>query len=662
MYLSSQRIISRRDDRIVPRNIEHDVAEDEILCSKTDLKGRFTYANQAFLMISQYPELEVIGAPHSKVRHPDMPRGIFRLLWETIASGNEFYGYIKNMSADGGYYWVLATVTVDRSSEGEITGYYSVRRRPRRDALATVDAIYAQMRSAEQKVGSSQQPGAGLECLRKLILERGVQSLMTLFWASRQALACMALMTLSVMLAIVVFIDGHHGLASLALTLTITVALIQVAEVFKKVKWLERITELAMSMAAGDLAPRIVLAGHAGVFQRAIDALNSCADQMEATLREMRSSYVATSNQQSNRLPQLTGMRGIFKSALSDFLVALQSMHEQYQLQQKNFVMAHLNTSNIEHLIPNLSGTQADLVKIFEEMQRLIDIAQLSAAQSSTGAETMQKMQQGFSRVQLLIDQVNAIIHEVSLKAQEVDRASQSIHELADQTNLLALNAAIEAARAGEAGRGFAVVADEVRTLASRSKEAASSIAGSMNDLLQKSHAMVGYADEMQVLTQEAVQQTQVMGQEFVQIVGSTQQTLQRSHLTKKIAWISLVKADHVIYKQRAYRTAFAHDEACSQAVSVDHHSCRLGHWYYDGEGREVFGRHQAWAGLEAPHISVHQAALRALKLMECQWVGQVNMQLQIIGAMHDMENASDMVMDHLGRLLSEEIAAESLY
>ncbi len=132
-----------------PTGVERTFGREEIIVSKTDLKGRLTYANDVFLRVSAYAEDELIGRPHSVIRHPDMPRGLFHLLWETIQRGEEVFAYINNLARDGAHYWVLAHVTPSRDPRGAVVGYHSNRRSPEPAAVARVAPLYARMRAAE---------------------------------------------------------------------------------------------------------------------------------------------------------------------------------------------------------------------------------------------------------------------------------------------------------------------------------------------------------------------------------------------------------------------------------------------------------------------------------------------------------------------------------
>ncbi len=123
---------------------------EELLVTKTDLTGHITYANDGFLRVAGYSEAEVCGQPHSFIRHPEMPRAIFKLLWDTIQSGKEVFAYVVNVTKDGGHYWVLAHITPSVDPNGTTTGYHSTRRCADRPQIARVKELYARMLTAER--------------------------------------------------------------------------------------------------------------------------------------------------------------------------------------------------------------------------------------------------------------------------------------------------------------------------------------------------------------------------------------------------------------------------------------------------------------------------------------------------------------------------------
>lgn len=155
--------------KIMPTRNEVFLGEEEIIVTKTDLTGRITYANRVFMQIADFPEGELLGQQHNIVRHPDMPRGAFKLLWDTLQQNREFFGFVKNMTASGDHYWVFANVTPDFNMRGECIGYFSVRRRPGVHALSVIQPLYDEMLAVENQVGPANAPAASVDfLLRKL--------------------------------------------------------------------------------------------------------------------------------------------------------------------------------------------------------------------------------------------------------------------------------------------------------------------------------------------------------------------------------------------------------------------------------------------------------------------------------------------------------------
>jgi PAS domain S-box-containing protein len=165
--------MSKRKD-IVPTENEIVMRDDEFIVSKTDVKGRITYVNQVFIDFSGYTEDELIGIQHNVIRHPDMPRGIFKLLWNAIQEGREIFAYVKNMCKDGSYYWVLANITPSVDVNGATIGYYSVRRKANPRALLIVSDLYRKMLAAERQAGARDATAASLELMQQAINEKGM--------------------------------------------------------------------------------------------------------------------------------------------------------------------------------------------------------------------------------------------------------------------------------------------------------------------------------------------------------------------------------------------------------------------------------------------------------------------------------------------------------
>lgn len=136
---------------VTPVDEEINFEKDEIIVSKTDLKGRLVYVNDVFARVAEMTTAEVIDQPHNIIRHPDMPRVVFKLLWESIEAGKEIFAYVKNMSKTGKYYWVIAHVTPSYDANGQINGYHSNRRSPKKKCVEAISKIYQQLLQEEKK-------------------------------------------------------------------------------------------------------------------------------------------------------------------------------------------------------------------------------------------------------------------------------------------------------------------------------------------------------------------------------------------------------------------------------------------------------------------------------------------------------------------------------
>jgi len=153
-----------------PNANRYDLGENDFIVSKTDLQGKITYCNQIFMKLAKYSEEELIGAPHSIIRHPDMPKIVFKLLWDRIQNKEEIFAYVKNLSKDGGYYWVFANVTASLDINGNIVGYYSVRRKPNNEAVEVISGVYEKLLDLERSGGMN----ASGKFLTDFLNEKGV--------------------------------------------------------------------------------------------------------------------------------------------------------------------------------------------------------------------------------------------------------------------------------------------------------------------------------------------------------------------------------------------------------------------------------------------------------------------------------------------------------
>lgn len=163
-----------KNKNIQPTDKELVMRETDFIVSKTDTKGRITYGNRIFNEFAGLPERELLGKQHNIIRHPDMPRTVFNLLWERIKNGKEIFAYVKNMSADGSYYWVYANVTASRNKNNEVVGFYSVRRKPSAKSMQVIPQLYADIRAKENSVPAKDQIAEGTKMLEQKLSAAGV--------------------------------------------------------------------------------------------------------------------------------------------------------------------------------------------------------------------------------------------------------------------------------------------------------------------------------------------------------------------------------------------------------------------------------------------------------------------------------------------------------
>ena len=158
-------------EKIIPTNEEKQLNANDFIVSKTNTKGIITYCNEIFMDMAQYSEEELLGTNHNIIRHPDMPKVAFKVLWQMLQSGQEFFGFVKNLRKGGGYYWVFTNILPDYDNSGHIIGYTSIRRKANPQALQTIIPLYQQLVAAERSGGVS----AAYDIVAQLLEEKGMQ-------------------------------------------------------------------------------------------------------------------------------------------------------------------------------------------------------------------------------------------------------------------------------------------------------------------------------------------------------------------------------------------------------------------------------------------------------------------------------------------------------
>jgi aerotaxis receptor len=404
---------------------EHELTEGMTLVSVTDLKGRITHANPAFVTVSGYAIEALLGQPHNILRHPDMPAEAFRDMWDSIQGGHPWSGVVKNRRQNGDHYWVRANATPMRHGD-KIVGYLSVRSKPSRAEIAAAEQLYATMRQEAEQ-------GRLVH-----VLHRGRLHTTTLLGRLRRGLVPSLkgqLLWLGLLAA------SGPWLAHVLAWPVWSGALLGVATAGLGGWWawslavqpLHGVVDAANQLAAGDLSGAVPT-GQTGPVGQIQQALAQMAVNVRTVVLDIRQ--------------EVDNLRG----GAQEIAAGNQDMSDR--------------TESQAHNLERTAGSMDTINQTVAETTRL-------AAEGAVLAENTAHVAR---RSQEAVQAVGHSMVGIAESSQRIGDIIQVIEGVAFQTNILALNAAVEAARAGEAGRGFAVVAAEVRALAQRTTGAAREI------------------------------------------------------------------------------------------------------------------------------------------------------------------------------------------
>lgn len=383
--------------------------------------------------------------------------------------------------------------------------------------------------------------------------------------------------------------------------------------------------------------------------------LNDFLDIVEVNFKELSNSFERAGRGEFYRRGNVQGLPGEFASIMAKTNTAIAAMEKADTFARQNRLLSEMHHLNTTNLLTNLKNTQNEMGQLSTDMDDVSTIATESKHGADESSKTVGKLKRSIDRVNERMMIVEDTVDVLASESGRIAETVKLISDIAEQTNLLALNAAIEAARAGESGRGFAVVADEVRHLADRTRKSTDEIADVINNLTGRVDRMVEQTIEVSSSTKEIGNEIGSFYTNFESVANAAQQTIHLVTKTKDRAFASLVKLDHIVYMQNAYIGVEENGDGVeAKAVEVDHYSCRLGQWYFEGEGLTQFKGLPAFSALNGHHEKVHSNVHRAMVLVKQDWLHDDEVFNGIVYHFQQAEGASSHVINCLTDLVTQ--------
>lgn len=422
-------------------------------------------------------------------------------------------------------------------------------------------------------------------------------------------------------------------------------------------KVLNEINEKLLRANKGEFTNRITGCKGLGEVGKVAWELNELFDIIECYFNEVSTcfSYAARNDFSRRAIP--TGLPGKLGSSLENINASLEAMSSNAEYIIKNELASGLHRLNSNNLVDNLKENQNDLIHINSEILKIEEIASANEEMAHESSRAVNEISQLLTTTRENISSVADVISALNVDSKKVTESLLMITEIADQTNLLALNASIEAARAGDHGRGFAVVADEVKSLSKRTKETADDISKVLTLFANRMADITNEAENSQALTAKVDTIVSDFRIRFDELSESATNTITVVSYTKNKVFSSLAKVDHIIYMQHGYTLLNGLEEA-QEAVAVDHENCRLGKWYYEGEGAQIFSSTSSFKQLEVHHKDVHHYVQQAVANIPMNQQSGGNYNMAILEDMEMAEKASKEVLLSINCMMNEKYSS----